>query len=83
MTRNGKTAIAQLAKDRQAVHCYLTTRSHLVLNTFAEENGVSVTSLVEALCESLDERIEKNGYGCDPDWVRRARKIDAFRRRRG
>lgn len=85
MTRyaNNNKTIAEPASQRAAVHCYLTQSSHDVIHSYAEENGVSVTSLVEAMCEALSARIEKEGMDCDPDWVRRARRIDAFRRRRG
>jgi len=52
--------------------------------TFAEENGVSVTGLLESLGLELEDEIEQAG---DADirqgWVRRGRKVDAQRRRRG
>jgi len=70
--------------ERQALHAYLSETAHWAWLTFAEENGVSVTGLLEALGLELGDEIEQAG---DADirlgWVRRGRKIDAERRRRG
>lgn len=70
--------------DRQALHAYLSEEAHAAWGVFSEENGVSVTGLLEALGLELAEEIEQ----ADPDtirrdWIRRGRRIDAQRRRRG
>lgn len=70
--------------DRSALHAYLSDEAHAAWAVFSEENGVSVTGLLEALGLELAEELE----GADPDtirndWIRRGRRIDAARRRRG
>lgn len=82
--RNGLTRTAtSTGADRHAIHAYVTDDAHRTINRFSEENGVTVTGLIESMCMALAERMEHDGPGCDPDWVRAARKIDAIRRRRG
>jgi len=70
--------------ERQALHAYLSEAAHTAWMNFAEENGVSVTGLLESLGLELEDEIEQAG---DTDirqgWVRRGRKVDAQRRRRG
>lgn len=71
-------------EDRQALHAYLSQRSHDILQTFGEENGVSATGLIEALCVELGEEIDAAGStDIREGWIKSARKIDAKRRRRG
>jgi hypothetical protein len=73
-----------MAEQRQALHAYLSDESHAAWQAFAEENGVSVTGLLEALGLELSAEIEEAG---DADirqtWVKAGRKIDGIRRRRG
>jgi hypothetical protein len=71
--------------ERQALHAYLSEKAHQAWQSFAEENGVSVTGLLEALGQQLSEEIEVSGDAADirQDWVKQGRKIDAQRRRRG
>lgn len=70
--------------ERSALHAYLSEEAHGAWLAFAEENGVSVTGLLESLGLELSEEIDQAG---DADirqgWVRRGRKVDAQRRRRG
>lgn len=70
--------------ERSALHAYLSEEAHGAWLAFAEENGVSVTGLLESLGLELAEEIDQAG---DADirqgWVRRGRKVDAQRRRRG
>lgn len=70
--------------QRQALHAYLSEEAHGAWMTFAEDNGVSVTGLLESLGHELAEEIAEAG---DSDirqlWVKRGRKVDAQRRRRG
>lgn len=70
--------------DRQAIHAYVSLEAQAGWVALAEENGVSVTSLIEALGLELRAEIKEAG---DADirvpWVKAARKIDASRRRRG
>ena len=70
-------------EERQALHAYLSKRSHDILQEFGELNGASATALVEALCIDLGEEMERDGPHVRQDWVVKARAIDALRRRRG
>lgn len=70
--------------EREAIHAYVDVWSHRAWQSFAEENGVSVTGLIEALGREIGDEVERVG---DPTevrqpWVKAARKIDADRRRR-
>lgn len=70
--------------DRQALHAYLSPEAHAAWAVFSEENGVSVTGLLEALGMELHEEMQE----ADPDtmrrdWIVKGRRIDARRRRRG
>jgi len=69
--------------NRSALHAYLSVDSHAAWQAFSEENGVSVTGLLEALGRELAAELED----IEPDdmrqtWVKKARRIDAERRRR-
>ena len=73
-----------VGNERKALHAYLTDQAHQAWSTFAEENGVSITGLLEALGITLSEELD----GAPPDkirqpWIRAGRKVDALRRRRG
>jgi hypothetical protein len=74
-----------LTEERKAIHAYLSVDASQAWVDFAEENGVSVTGLLEAL--GLDLRMELRASSdatlVRQDWVKRGRKIDAQRRRRG
>lgn len=77
--------MAGVPKQREAIHAYLSEEAHGAFQTFAEENGVSVTGLLEALGLELMAELSMSSSSTDvrQDWVKRARKIDAERRRRG
>jgi hypothetical protein len=67
---------------RQAIHAYLSQEAHEAWGDFAAANGVSLTSLIEALGRELME--EPTEAGPDRiDWIRVARSIDAKNRLRG
>lgn len=73
-----------MAEERKALHAYLSDEAWDAWRHFSEENGVSVTSLLEALGLELAEELEDT----EPDemrraWVKAGRKVDAQRRRRG
>jgi hypothetical protein len=70
---------------REAIHAYLSEEAHSAFMAFAEENGVSVTGLLEALGLELSVELGMSSDATDirQDWVKRGRKIDAARRRRG
>lgn len=78
-----------MAADRQALHAYLSPAAHDTWQMFADENGVSMTGLLEALAHEIAVDIDKaeadGGDATDirQDWAKAARKIDAQRRRRG
>jgi len=70
--------------QRQALHAYLSPGAHESWQTFSEDNGVSVTGLLEALgLELAQELLDIDTEDLRQDWVKRARRIDAERRRRG
>ena len=72
--------------DRQALHAYLSPAGHKAWQQLAEDNGVSVTGMLEAIGQMLRLEIRANGGDADGirrDWVKAGRKIDAERRRRG
>jgi hypothetical protein len=68
--------------DYRALHAYLSTEAHERWHVFAEEQGVSMT----ALLETMGVELPVGDDDLRPEWqsrVRAARKIDAQRRRRG
>jgi hypothetical protein len=73
-----------MAEDRLAIHAYLSVPAMTAFSEFAEENGVSITGLLESLGMQLAAEIEEAG---DTDirqpWVKAGRRVDAQRRRRG
>jgi hypothetical protein len=71
--------------ERQALHAYLSEHAHAYWQRFSEENGVSVTGLLEALGGQLGEELSlaADATSIRQDWVKAGRKIDASRRRRG
>jgi hypothetical protein len=74
-----------IMSERQAIHAYLSEQAHEAWQTFAEENGVSVTGLIEVLGLTLSDEIDAAGDAASirQDWAKQGRKIDAQRRRRG
>ena len=68
---------------KRALHSYVRSESYDVLQTFADENGASITGLVQAWLDDLADAIDTAGttdiLGA---LVRQARIIDADRRRR-
>jgi hypothetical protein len=75
--------------ERAALHAYLDADTRDTFQTYADDNGVSVTGLLEAFGRELAADIEKaiadGGDAMDvrQDWVKAARKIDVQRRKRG
>lgn len=73
-----------MAEERVALHAYLSEDAQWAWVQFAEENGCSVTGLLESLGMELKDEIKEAGDAeIRQPWVRKARKIDAQRRRRG
>ena len=73
-----------LSNDRRALHAYLSETAHSAWQHYSEENGVSVTGLLESLGLTLADEMEET----DPEdlrrpWIKAARRIDADRRKRG
>lgn len=69
--------------ERRAVHAYLSADAHEGWLAFSEDNGVSITGLLESLGTELLAEIEAAGDSdIRRDWVKRARRVDAIRRRR-
>lgn len=70
--------------ERQALHAYLSEEAHSAWTHFAEENGVSVTGLLESLGRELAEELDGvDATEVRQPWIKRGRRIDAERRRRG
>ena len=72
-----------MPEERRAIHAYLSPDAHEVWHTVSQEAGVSVSGLLEAL--AADMAANAPDQGGHPRWdeiVRRARAIDAQRRRR-
>jgi hypothetical protein len=70
--------------ERQAIHAYLDTPTHQAWVDWVEDEGISITGALEAIGRMILEDPE--------DWqrivgaiglVKKARRIDADRRRRG
>lgn len=72
-----------MPEERKALHAYLDAATHDTWALYAEDNGVSITGLLEALGTELAGEIDKaeanGGDATDvrPQWVKAARKIDA------
>lgn len=72
-----------MAEQRQALHAYLSADAHQAWVTFSEENGVSLTGLLESFGQTLaGELEEEESWSIRQEWVRAGRKVDAQRRRR-
>lgn len=75
-----------MAEERRALHAYLSDEAHEIWQRFAEDNGVSMTGLLEAKALELGQAIANAGddpTDVEQDWVKTSRRIDAKRRRRG
>jgi hypothetical protein len=75
-----------VTEERAALHAYLSQDAHRAWQQLAEENGVSVTGMLEAIGMVIKAEIYANDGDADGvrrDWVKAGRKIDALRRRRG
>lgn len=76
-----------MAEQRRALHAYLTDEAHDTWHRVADEAGVTLSGLVEALAMDFaeippDGTGDGSGYPRWPEIVRSARRIDAQRRRR-
>jgi hypothetical protein len=72
-----------MSEERRAIHAYLTAESHDTWHRVAEDAGVSLSGLLEALATDMAGKAPDNGG--HPRWgevVKSARRIDAQRRRR-
>lgn len=74
---------------RKALHAYVSDESHSAWHEYAEEEGVSVSALLEVVGDDIRIALEsERSIDRDPvrsplaAMVKRARKIDARRRRR-
>lgn len=75
--------------ERKAIHAYLSPEAHDIWHDYAEEEGVSVSGLLEVMATDLlaldpetnDSQLSvRNAL---PRITKAARKLDAKRRRRG
>lgn len=77
--------------ERKAIHAYLTPAVHDAWQEFADGEGISMSGLLEALGEAIagdhdhPARTVFGGADCVilSPVVKRARQVDAQRRRRG
>jgi hypothetical protein len=70
--------------NRQALHAYLDSDTHQAWTDWTEDQGISVTGMLEAIGRMLIEQPEDWERITDAiDLVKKARRIDAKRRRRG
>ena len=73
-----------MAEDREAIHAYVTAEAHDAWQQFADDNGVSMTGLIESLGQELREELEtQEAWDLRQAWVRAGRRVDAERRKRG
>jgi hypothetical protein len=73
-----------MTQERQAIHAYLSEESFEAWRILAEENGVSVTGILEAMGLMLKAELAvSDATEIQREWVKAGRKIDAIRRRRG
>ena len=67
----------------RAVHAYLSDEAHATWQDVSTELGVSVSGLIEAMGLDLTKPADQRILAPDlPQLVRRARTVDASRRRR-
>lgn len=74
-----------MADSRKAIHAYLSPEAHDQWHDFAAENGVSVSGLLEAIGLEWKDQMQAEGGDLPPEiegLAKRARRIDASRRRR-
>lgn len=70
-------------EQRRALHAYLSDDAHETWHAVAAELGVSVSALLEAMAIDLRRPASEQAMATRvDDVVRRARRIDADRRRR-
>jgi hypothetical protein len=65
--------------QRKALHAYLSDEAHEIWHAVAADHGVSVSALLEALAADL---ASDHSHADFEAVVRRARRVDAERRRR-
>jgi hypothetical protein len=70
--------------DRKVIHANVSDEAHEIWQSFADENGVSITGLIEAIGQGWSTAVGGGGdlTQLDPDLVQRARRVDVVRRRR-
>jgi len=73
-----------MAETRKAIHAFLTPASHEAWHSFAADNGVSVSAIIEAMAVDWRERRDGDAYELPEldQLARDARRVDAQRRRR-
>lgn len=74
-----------MSDDRRALHAYMSDAAHEAWHSFAADNGASVSGLLEAIGQNINDAIESGVEPSpfDPGLIKSARRIDASRRRRG
>lgn len=63
----------------------MSDAAHEAWHSYAADNGASVSGLLEAIGQNINEAIESGAEPApfDPGLIKSARRIDAGRRRRG
>lgn len=74
------------AQDRVAVHAYLSPEAHKAWQDFADEEGISLSGVLEAMATEVLDLAQPTDVTLESALLRVAkagRKIDAERRKRG
>lgn len=69
-----------MTNARRAIHAYLSSDAYMSLQAFADDNGVSMSAVLEALAKTLKSK--GSGATAHKELVAAARNVDASRRRR-
>jgi predicted ATPase len=84
--RKAATKPRTLRDDGASLNANLTREARAAIITLADDNGVSVSTILEAWCQELAAEIAANdgdAVGIQIELLQHARQIGAQRRRRG
>jgi hypothetical protein len=66
---------------RKAIHAYVDEATHHAWHDFCCDNAISVSALLQALGDEIQDTLG-TGTPMGPVLIKRARQLDAIRRRR-
>ena len=70
-----------MIEDRKAIHAYVDEATHEAIHDFCSDHAVSVSALLQALGDEIEDTLGADSP-MGPVLIKRARQIDAVRRRR-